>query len=83
MVLSYEEIMSISYVLIRCEVDHEELVMNELKKIDSIKEMMRVMGSYDVVVKIEEESPSHVKKVISSRIRTVKNIKSTITLPTI
>ena len=75
--------MSISYILIRCEIDCEELVMAELKQIDPVKEMMQVMGSYDIVVKVEDESSSKVKNTISSGIRTIKNIKSTITLPTI
>ncbi|KEQ55974.1 Regulatory protein AsnC [Marine Group I thaumarchaeote SCGC AAA799-E16] len=75
--------MSISYVLISCEMGDEESVMIDLEKIDSVKEVTRVMGSYDVIVKLEEPSSDDLKKTISSKIRTIDKIRTTLTLPVI
>jgi DNA-binding Lrp family transcriptional regulator len=61
----------------------EESVMNELEKIDSVKEVTRVIGSYDIIVKLEESSSDDVKNIISSKIRTIDKIRTTLTLPTI
>jgi len=61
----------------------EESVMNELEKTDSVKEVTRVIGSYDIVVKLEEASSDDVKNIISSKIRTIDKIRTTLTLPTI
>ena len=79
---SYEN-MSISYIMISCEMGDEKLVMNELREIDSVKEVARVIGSYDIIVKLEEPSSDDVKNIISSKIRTIDKIRTTLTLPTI
>ena len=75
--------MSISYVMISCEFGTEDSVMNDLEKIDSVKEVTRVIGSYDIIVKLEESSSDDVKNIISSKIRTINKIRTTLTLPTI
>ena len=73
--------MSVSYVLISSEMGEEKAVMRELQQIDIVKETTRVMGSYDIIIKVEDTTDD-LKEAISSKIRTINKIKSTVTLPT-
>lgn len=62
---------------------NEESIVNELEKIDSVKEITRVIGSYEIIVKLQGQSSDDIKKTISSKIRTINKIRTTLTLSTI
>ena len=74
--------MSILYILISCEMDFEESVFDDLLKFDSIKEVIQVVGSYDIVVKLDDAT-SKTTKTLLNEIRSMKKIKNTLTLPTL
>ena len=74
--------MRISYVLISRDADNERSIMSEIKKIDSVKEITQVMGSDDSIVKLEKLSSDNLSKTISSKIKTVDKVRTTLTLPT-
>ena len=73
--------MSISYVLISSEVGAEKEILRDLQQIDMVKEATQVLGSYDIIVKVEDEAEA-LNNSISSKIRTINKVKSTLTLPT-
>ena len=75
--------MNISYVLVQSTIGHEMEVLNDLLKIDLIKEARGTFGYYDILVKIEASSEKEIEKVITKNIRKVKNINSTTTLSVI
>jgi DNA-binding Lrp family transcriptional regulator len=75
--------MSVSYVLIGCEFGTEKSVMNSLEKNRFSQRCSRVMGSYDIIVKLEEPSLDDLKNIISSKICTIDKVRMTLTLPTI
>ena len=75
--------MSISYVLISCDMGDKKMIVNELEKIDTVKEIIRVIGSYEIIVKLEDQSSNNTKNTISSKIRTINRIRTTLTLLTI
>ncbi len=72
--------MNISYVLISCEVGAQESILAELKSIESVKEISGVFGSYDIIVKLEVASEEELKDIVVSKIRNLKNIRTTVTL---
>ena len=55
--------MSITYVLIICEVGTEKSILAELKSLESVKEISGLFGSYDIIVKLEAASEEKLKKL--------------------
>ena len=72
--------MAEAYVLITCEEDHEEKIINELTKINDILTTNRVRGPYNILVKIKGETIDTVIKTITSEIKTIDKIQYTVTL---
>lgn len=57
-------------------------VMNDILKIEGVKEVMGTYGQYDIFVKVQVPSRSEIEKIIK-KIRSVRNVVSTTTLPVI
>jgi DNA-binding Lrp family transcriptional regulator len=69
-----------AYMLISCEIGEEQLLYSQLKEIPEIKSCMVTYGSYDVVAEFVTDSASQINEIITSKIRKLPNIRSTITL---
>ncbi len=67
-------------MLISCEIGKEQSVFSLISKIPEIKNCLITYGSYDIVAKFETTSTEEMSMVISSKIRHLENIRSTITL---
>lgn len=72
--------MSVAFVLINTETGLEEDVLEKLKKIKNVREASIVYGVYDIVVKVEARDLEELREIVSSRIRRVEGVKSTVTL---
>ena len=72
--------MSLAFVLINTDMGSETEVSNELKKIEEVKEVYGVYGVYDLVIRIEAETLQKLKDAISNKIRTLKSVRSTLTM---
>ena len=75
--------MNIAYVLVQSTIGHEMEVLNNLLKLDLVKEAKGTFGYYDILVKIEAESEKEIEKIITKIIRKVKNVNTTTTLSVI
>ena len=69
-----------AFVLVNTNLGSEAEVESELKKVEGIIGVHNVYGVYDLVVEIEAESDQRLKEIIFSKIRTFKNVRSTLTL---
>ncbi len=69
-----------SYMLISCEIGEEQSLISQLKKIPEVKSCLITYGSYDVVAEFVTDTPSQMNEIITSKIRKLQNIRSTITL---
>lgn len=67
-------------MLISCEIGEEQLLYSQLKEIPEIKNCLITYGSYDVVAEFVTDSASQINEIITSKIRKLPNIRSTITL---
>jgi DNA-binding Lrp family transcriptional regulator len=67
-------------MLISCEIGEEQSIYFKLSAIPEIKNCLITYGSYDIVAEFETESSYAMNEVISSKIRKLENIRSTITL---
>ena len=68
------------YILIQCDLGKEIEIIDELMKISEIKEVRGTYGIYDIFCKIQAESKETVDEIITSKIRKIPRIRSTITL---
>jgi DNA-binding Lrp family transcriptional regulator len=75
--------LELAFVLVKSKMGHEMEVMNDLLKIDGIKEVMGTYGQYDIFVKVHVSSRSEIEKIITKKIRGVRNVISTTTLQVI
>jgi DNA-binding Lrp family transcriptional regulator len=69
-----------AYMLISCEIGEEHSIYLQLKQIPEIKDCIITYGSYDIVVKFETNTAEEMNTIISSKIRKLDKIRSTITL---
>jgi DNA-binding Lrp family transcriptional regulator len=72
--------MAIAYVLINSEVGKEHDVIEQLKKMDSVKEINYVYGVYDIVTKVETKDINDLKSAVIAEIRKLDYVKSTLTM---
>ena len=75
--------MSISFVLVQCTIGHEMMVLRDLLELDSVKEAKGTFGYYDILVKITAPTNRDIEKVITTKIRKIKNVIATTTLSVI
>ena len=71
--------MNMAYVLINTDMGSESIVGDELKKISEVKEVHGVYGVYDLIVKLEADNLDELKEVISTQIRGLEAVRSTLT----
>jgi len=69
-----------AYVLIVSETGSEQHVIEKLLMIDEIKEVNRVWGAYDVVIKVVGLTSDAVREIITGKIRKIEGIKTTVSL---
>lgn len=75
--------METAYVLVKSEMAHEMEVMNDLLRLEMVKEAKGTFGVYDIFVKIEADSSKEVSDIITKKIRKIPNVISTTTLSVI
>ncbi len=67
-------------MLISCEIGEEQSLYSQLKEIPEVKNCLVTFGSYDVVAEFETDTQSQMNEVVTTKIRKLKKIRSTITL---
>ena len=67
-------------MLISCDIGEEQSLYSQLKEIPEIKNCLITYGSYDVVAEFVTDSASQINEIITSKIRKLPKIRSTITL---
>ena len=75
--------MNIAFVLVQSTIGHEMEVLNDLLKLDFVKEAKGTFGYYDILVKIEASSEKEIEKIVTKKVRKVKNVNTTTTLSVI
>ena len=69
-----------SHVLINCERGTEEVLSSEIMKIKDVKNINKTSGYYDLVVELESNNEEQLRKVIGSRIKNMKLVRSALML---
>ncbi|MFW9923109.1 MAG: Lrp/AsnC ligand binding domain-containing protein [Candidatus Thorarchaeota archaeon] len=72
--------MAKAYVLINSEIGGEQEVVDQLKNMPEVVEVSVVYGVYDVIVKLEAETMEILKELITSKVRHMNKVRSTMTM---
>jgi len=72
--------MSMFFVFITCDMGFEKSIIDELKTINSVKDVKGVMGIYDILVKLKSNNSDDLKNIITSKIRKIPNIITTLSV---
>jgi DNA-binding Lrp family transcriptional regulator len=72
--------MPVAFVMINAEIGKESEVLNQLKKMEHVKEASSVYGVYDIVAKVEAETMDELNHVVSANVRRLAGVRSTLTL---
>ena len=67
-------------VLINTDIGSEEEVLNSLSAVEGVIEAYIVYGVYDLVIKVRAPTTEKLKEIISSRIRRLPKVRSTLTM---
>jgi len=73
-------VMEIAYVLINCDLGSEDTVIEDLKHIDSIKDVHGTFGAYDIIAKVENQKRDKIREIIIWNIRKLEHVRSTLSL---
>ena len=66
--------------MINTEPKYREIVVEALEKLDSVVEIFPVYGVYDVVAKVKAESMDKLKEIVTWKVRSLDDVRSTITM---
>jgi DNA-binding Lrp family transcriptional regulator len=72
--------MPLAIVLINAEVGSEDELLGELRKLNNVSEAHAVYGVFDIVAKVEAKTMKELKEVITSKVRKLKNLRSSLTM---
>ena len=67
-------------ILLSCEIGTEHDLAKQLSKITEIKNVMITYGEYDIVLEATTEDAEKMDELITSQIRKLEKIRTTITL---
>ncbi len=72
--------MGVAFVLVSTEIGSEKDVLKKLKEVPEVKEAYIVYGVYDIVAKVQIDDVDKLKDIITSRIRRLDKVRSTLTM---
>ncbi len=72
--------METAYVLVNCDLGAEDEIIEDLKHIDSVKEISGTFGAYDIIAKVEHQDKDKLRETITWNIRKLAHVRSTLTL---
>ncbi len=72
--------METAYVLVNCDLGSEDTIIEDLKHIESVREVHGTFGAYDIIAKIENPDREKLRETIIWNIRKLEHVHSTFTM---
>lgn len=69
-----------AYVLFGVGSGAEDQVLADLRNTDGVQEVNVSYGVYDLIARIKTDSMEQLKELVSHRLRSIANVRSTLTL---
>ena len=68
------------FILISCIDGKVDSALNKIKQIDSVTDIHKTDGAYDIIVMLKSDSNDELKKTALQKIRAIDDVKYTLTL---
>jgi DNA-binding Lrp family transcriptional regulator len=68
-----------AFVFLNCDIGTEPAILNEITRISGVSEAVELIGVYDIVAKVSEESQEDIAKLVR-KIRAIANVRSSLTM---
>lgn len=62
------------------ELGSEDSIVDELNKLEGVREVYQVYGVYDIVAQVEADTMEKVKETVTWKLRKLDGVKSTLTM---
>jgi len=72
--------MPTAFVMINTEIGSEKEVLDEIRKIEAVKESYITYGVYDIVAKVSADTMDKLKEIITWNVRRLHKVRSTLTM---
>ena len=72
--------MHVGYILLNCDLGSEDYIVDELRRIPEVKNAYLTFGAYDIIAEVHANSQEAFEKTVSSKIRKLARVVSTMTL---
>jgi DNA-binding Lrp family transcriptional regulator len=69
-----------AYILLNVESGFEDIVLKQLKSLSEVTEAYVSYGTYDLIIRIRNETMDELKNSITHKIRSIDHVRSTLTL---
>lgn len=69
-----------AFILVSCDIGTEHELFEHLLKLPEIKNGTITYGDYDIVVEVEAKNSAKMDELITTKIRRLEKVRSTITL---
>jgi DNA-binding Lrp family transcriptional regulator len=69
-----------AYVLFNVESGSEDNVLRQLRSLPNVQESYVSYGVYDLIVRIRADTMEELKNAVTHKIRTINQVRSTLTL---
>jgi len=69
-----------AFVLLNVETGSEDNLLRQLKNIDVVEEAYVSYGVYDLIIRVKADTMEVLKDAVTRKIRTLKQVRSTLTL---
>lgn len=69
-----------AFIFITAHSDSSNDALENLRQIDAVKEVYLSRGAYDIVAKVSGDSIDNLREIVSTQIKNISSIKSTLTL---
>ena len=72
--------MPTAFVMINTEIGSEKEILDEIRKIDAVKESYMVYGVYDIVAKVSADTMDNLKEIVTWNVRRLDKVRSTLSM---
>lgn len=70
-------------ILVNADVGKEADVYSSIKQIQEVSEVHTSYGTYDIIAIIDADTTERLKAIITTRIRSIPSIRSTLSMPVV
>ncbi|MFZ0184223.1 MAG: Lrp/AsnC ligand binding domain-containing protein [Nitrosotalea sp.] len=72
--------MNKAFIAIHCETGKENPIIRKLMEIKGVSEVTGTLGLYDIIAKVEAQDSKELESIITTKIRRIPNVLTTMTL---